>query len=444
MTIDWSAVQDEVTQHLQALLRINTVNPPGNETEAAQYLASVAREAGIPYEIAEGTPGRGNFVARIKGAPSGPGAARPLILMGHTDVVSVEPDKWTHDPFGGDIADGYIWGRGAVDMKNQVAANLMTLLLLQREGTPLARDIIMAAVADEEAGSVWGAKWLWEHRRDLIDAEYGLNEAGGQLVEVNGRRFYTVQVGEKGYARMRLTARAAPGHASIPRDDTAMYRLGKALVRLHEFERPIIITDSIALMLRTLAPAWGGEYIQRVEQILAQPHWDDVAALPLNDGMRLSLRATTHNTAVPTIVHGGHRINVIPSEIALDIDGRILPGQDAAAWARQVQEAVGDEVTVELVQGGSGIAADPASPFYAAMEATMGDLDPGAKLLPFLVSGGTDARAVPGIKVYGFMPGQSGEDALALAHGHDERARVDDLLFAVKSFHGLITRFAAV
>ncbi len=440
MTINWSAVQDEVTRHLQALLRINTVNPPGNETEAAQYLASIAREAGIPYEIVEGTPGRGNFVARIRGN----GAGRPLILMGHTDVVSVEPEKWTHDPFGGEIVGDHIWGRGAIDMKNQVAVNLMTMLLLQREGTPLGRDVIMAATADEEAGSVWGAKWLWDNRRDLIDAEYGLNEAGGQLVEVNGQRFYTVQVGEKGYGRMRLTARAAPGHASIPRDDTAMYRLGKALVRLHEFERPIIITAPIAMMLRTLAVAWGGEYVQRVEQILAQPRWSDVAALPLTDEMRLGLRATTHNTAVPTILRGGHRINVIPSEVSVDIDGRVLPGQDAADWARQVQEAVGDEVEVQLIQGGIGVAADPASPFYEAMAATMGALDPGAKLLPFLVSGGTDARAVPGIKVYGFLPGQSGEEALALAHGHDERARIDDLLFAVRAFHGLITRFGGV
>lgn len=438
MAIDWEAVQDEVTRHLQALIRINTVNPPGNETAAARYLASVAREAGIDHEIAEGTPGRGNFVARLRGS----GAGWPVILLGHTDVVSVEPDKWSRDPFGGEVADGYVWGRGAVDMKNQVAANLMTLLLLRREGTPLARDVIMAATADEEAGSVWGAKWLWENRRDLIDAEFGLNEAGGQLVEVNGQRFYTVQVGEKGYARMRLTARAAPGHASVPRDDTAMYRLGRALVRLHEFARPIVITPPIAMMLRTLAVAWGGEYIARVEQILAQPRWDEVAALPLgSETMRLSLRATTHNTAVPTIVHGGHRINVIPSEIAVDVDGRILPGEDAADWARQVQAAVGDEVEVTLLQGGAGVAADPASPFYEAMGATMDALDPGAKLLPFLVSGGTDARAVPGIKVYGFLPGRSGEDALALAHGHDERARVGDLLYAVRAFHDLIVRF---
>src|SRR6478735_1486029 len=139
MTIDWHAVRDELTTHLQALLRINTVNPPGNETEAAEYLASVAREAGIPYEIVEGTPGRGNFVARLAGS----GAGRPVLLLGHVDVVSVEADKWTRDPFGGEVADGFIWGRGAVDMNNQVAANLMTLLLLKREGIRLSRDVIM-------------------------------------------------------------------------------------------------------------------------------------------------------------------------------------------------------------------------------------------------------------------------------------------------------------
>ncbi|MGN6756123.1 MAG: M20/M25/M40 family metallo-hydrolase, partial [Thermomicrobiales bacterium] len=144
MTIDWSAVRDEVTRHLQALLRINTVNPPGNETAAAAYLAGMAREAGIACDIVEGAPGRGNFVARLPGS----GAGRPIILLGHTDVVSVEADRWTHDPFGGDVVDGYIWGRGAVDMKNQVAANLMTMLLLRREGVALGRDVIMAATAD--------------------------------------------------------------------------------------------------------------------------------------------------------------------------------------------------------------------------------------------------------------------------------------------------------
>lgn len=438
MAIDWAAVQEEVSGYLQALLRINTVNPPGNETAAAEYLAGVAREAGIPFEVVEGEPGRGNFVARL----SGGGAARSVLLLAHTDVVSVEREQWARDPFAGELVDGYIWGRGAIDTKNQVAANLMVLLLLKREGIALDRDVIMAATSDEEAGSRWGAQWLWENRRDLIDAEYGLNEGGGQLLQTGGRRFYMVQAGEKGGARMRLTARAEPGHASVPRDDTAMYRLGKALVRLHEFMPQTIITAPVAQMLRELAPVWGGEWIAKVEQMIAAPRWADLATLPMDEGELLSLRATTHNTVVPTIVRGGHRINVIPSEVSVDIDGRILPGQEATEWLRQVQEAVGDEVSVELLSGSPGTAADPASPFYDAIAATVDELDPGAGIVPFLVSGGTDARKLPGIKIYGFMPSQ-GENPMALAHNHNERTSVSDLLFATRCLYTTVRRFCA-
>lgn len=439
MAIDWEQVRDEVSGHLQALLRINTVNPPGNETAAAAYLAGVAREAGIAGEIVEGAPGRGNFVARLAGG----GAGRPVALLGHTDVVGVEPEHWTHDPFGGTVADGYVWGRGAVDMKNQVAANLMVLLLLKREGVALGRDVILAAFADEEAGSRWGAGWLWEHRRDLIDAEYGLNEFGGQPVEVAGRRFYTVQVGEKGAARMRITARGEPGHASVPRRDTAMERLGRALVRLHEFAPPTIIVPQVARMLRTIGAAGGPEGVATVKRLLAAPGEASLAALPLDEQMRAMLLATTRNTAVPTIVRGGHRINVIPSEVSVDVDGRILPGEDPADWARQVQAAVGGEVEVELLDGAPGVAADPDSPFFDAIAAAMDDEAPGSALLPYVVSGGTDARLLPGIKVYGFMPSRSGEDIAGRMHAHDERVRVDDLLFATRCLYGVVARFCA-
>lgn len=439
MTVNWDAVRDEVAGHLQALLRINTVNPPGNETEAAAYLAGVAREAGIACEIAEGMPGRGNFAARLAGS----GVARPVALLGHLDVVSVEPEHWTHDPFGGDLVGDYIWGRGAVDMKNQVAANLMVMLLLQREGINLGRDVIMAAFADEEAGSVWGAKWLWENRRDLIDAEYGLNEFGGQPVEVAGRRFYTVQVGEKGTARMRITARAEPGHASMPREDTAMYRLGKALVRLHEFEPPTVMTPQVAQMLHILGAAQGEQGLAQVEAILRNPTWAALATLPLDEKTRLNLYATTRNTAVPTIVRGGHRINVIPSEVSVDVDGRVLPGQDPGEWVRQVQAAVGDEVEVELLHGAPGIAADAASPFFDAIGATMNAEDPGSALLPYVVAGGTDARMLPEMKIYGFMPARSGDDIAGRMHAHDERVSLDDLLFATRCLYGVVTRFCA-
>lgn len=437
MAVDWESVRDEVTGYLQALLRINTMNPPGNETEAAAYLSTVARDAGIPCELA-GTRGRDNFVARL----SGSGAGRPVVLLGHTDVVGVERERWTRDPFGGEVADGYVWGCGAVDMKNQVAANLMVMLLLKREGVPLGRDVIMAATADEEAGSYLGARWLWEHRRDLIDAEYGLNEGGGDLVEVNGRHFYTVEVGEKGKARMRITAKAAPGHASVPVDDSAMYRLGKALVRLHEFAPPTIITEPVERMLRALAPAYGLDDAW-VDTLLLNPTWPALAALPLPDDQRASLRAATHNTAVPTILRGGHRINVIPSEVSVDVDGRILPGQAPDEWVRQVRHAVGDEVEVTLLEGERGISADPASPFFDTIAATMRDADPGSALLPYLVTGGTDARAFPGIKVYGFMPTRHDTSVGNLAHGHDERASIDDLLFATRCLYDVVTRFCA-
>jgi acetylornithine deacetylase/succinyl-diaminopimelate desuccinylase-like protein len=437
MAVDWESVRDEVVTHLQALLRINTVNPPGNEIEAAQYLATVTQNAGIAGELAGATPARQNYVARVRSN----GAGRPVMLLGHMDVVGVEESQWSHPPFGGDIADGYVWGRGAVDMKGQVAANLVVMLLLQRSGIRLGRDVIMAATADEEAGSHLGARWLWQHRRDLVDAEYALNEGGGQLVDVNGQHLYTIEVGEKGKARMCITARAAPGHASIPLDDTAIYRLGQALVRLHAFQPPTIVTEPVARMLQVLGQAYGLE-AAAVDALLEHPSWPALAALPLDADLRAHLRAATHNTAVPTILRGGHRINVIPSEVSVDVDGRVLPGQDPDAWVAQVQQAVGDTVEVTLLEGEPGIASDPASPFFDVIGQALDAADPGARLLPDLVTGGTDARAFPGMKVYGFMPTRDPATA-RLAHSHDERARIDDLVFATRCLYDCIVRFCA-
>ena len=441
--IDWDALRDECVGHLQALLRLNTVNPPGNETLAADYLAGAFAGEGIESEIVEAVPGRGNLVARL---PAGQPNARPLMLTGHVDVVSVEPDKWSRDPFGGEVVDGFVWGRGALDMKGQVAAELTVLLWLKRQGVALGRDVLFVAFADEEAGGEDGAAWLWQHRRDLLDAEYAINEGGGTAIELNGNRFYMLQSGEKGASRLRITARARPGHASIPLDDTAMARLGRALVRLHEWQPPTVLTAPVRKLLETIAPALGTESEARLRQIIDQPTWGALAALPLDDDTRLMLRATTRNTAVPTIVRGGHRINVIPSEVVLDVDGRILPGQDPEDWRAQVQDVVGDEVTVELLSRESGLAFDPDSPLSEAIAATIADLDPGASVVPFLVSGGTDARNIPGIKTYGFFPFPvSNRNALytSLVHGHDERIAVDHLGFATRFLYELVIRFCA-
>jgi acetylornithine deacetylase/succinyl-diaminopimelate desuccinylase-like protein len=442
VAINWDDVRDEVTGHLSALLRQDTTNPPGNETRAADYLNDVLTEAGIETTVVGISPSRGNVIARLRATnPS----KRPLMLTGHIDVVSVEREKWAHDPFGGEVIDGEIWGRGALDMKSQVAAGLVAMLLLKREGIALDRDIIFTAFADEEAGGQEGAAWLWEHHRDLIDAEYAINEGGGGTpVELNGQLFYLCQAGEKGASRLRITARGEPGHASVPLDNTAMDKLGRALVKLTGWQPETTLTAPVRQMLETLAPAFGEDGPARVAEIVANPSWDAISALPLDDDTRMMLRATTRNTAVPTIVHGGHRINVIPSEIVLDVDGRILPGQDPDEWREIVQGVVGDEVHVELISRETGLAADPESPLFDAITETIAGMVAGAAVAPYLVSGGTDARNLPGIKVYGFFPFVPSDRAAlysSLVHGHNERIAVEDLAFATRYLYEVVTRF---
>lgn len=433
---------------LQALLRIDTQNPPGNETPAADYIAGLCRAAGLETEVVEATPGRGSLIARLR-SPNP--TARPIMLTAHLDVVTVERDKWERDPFGGELVDGYLWGRGALDIKSLVAAELAVALALVETGQTLDRDLILAFFADEEAGGAFGADWLWRHRPELLDAEYAINEGGGTALQVGGQTFYLCQTGEKGTARLRITAAGSAGHASIPLDDTAMHRLGAALVRLTAWTAPTRLTEPVRQMLATFAPALGPDAAAAIERLLAaadgELSWDDIAALalPFPPEMLDMLRATTRDTAVPTIVHGGHRINVIPSEVTLDVDGRILPGTDPDEWRDRVQAVVGDGVTVALSSRESGILADPASPFFDAIAASIDAIDPGAKVAPFLVSGGTDARNIPGVKVYGFRPFPPSErtaEYAPLVHGHNERVHVDDLAFAAHFLYDLVVRFA--
>lgn len=437
--IEWSAVRDEVTRHLQALIRFETVNPPGNETPLAEYLADVLRREGIPADVVESAPGRGNLVARLRGN----GKARPLLLMAHSDVVSVEREKWTRDPFGGEVVDGKVWGRGAVDTKGLVACELGVMLLLRRLEIPLERDVIFAVFADEEAGGQFGACWMWQNRRELIDAEFAINEGGGMALTLAGQRFYLCQTGEKGAARLRLVARGEPGHASMPIPETAMQHAARAILTLSTHTFPTVLTPTVTRLLREIGQALGGRIREQVEATLTDPTWERLAALPLGGGERRLLYAMTRNTAVPTIVRGGHRINVIPSEVTIEVDGRILPGQDPEAFAAEVQRLVGPNVQVQLTSRGRGIEADPDSPLFRVIGETMAELDPGARVVPYLVPGGTDAKCLPGIKVYGFMPMRDHPEEFDLAHAHDERISVDTLEFATRALFEIVTRFCA-
>ncbi|MCO5177302.1 MAG: M20/M25/M40 family metallo-hydrolase [Thermomicrobiales bacterium] len=436
--VNWDAVREEVATRLQDLIRFETVNPPGNEVQVANYLRDAVAEVGLSSHVLESAPGRASFVTRIEGE----GKGRPLMLMAHSDVVSVEADKWQHPPFAADIVDGMIWGRGAVDTKNLVASELLVTLLIKRMGLKLDRDLIFCIFADEEAGGRYGATWMWENHRDLIDAEVAINEGGGNAIDVSGRRYYLCQTGEKGGARMKIVARAEPGHASVPRDDTAMLRMGRALVKLTEHQFPTVMTSSVEEMLRTFGAALGGQSTL-IDEIIANPTWENLNRLPLGEFEKLSLRATTRNTAVPTIIHGGHRINVIPGEVTCDVDGRILPGQDPDAFRAEVQALLGNEVEIVGSGGAAGIEADPASELFDTIRAVMGDIDPGSEVAPFLVSGGTDAKSIPGVKVYGFNPAPYSVEEMNGAHNHDERVSIDNLLFATKALFEIVVSYCS-
>ncbi len=439
-----ASLRAEAITLLQGLLRLDTQTPPGNERIAAGWIAAVLDREGISCDIVEAAPTRATIVSRLRAASP---TDRPVMMMGHTDVVTVEPAKWDRDPFSGDIVDDFVYGRGALDMKGQVAANLAVFLAIHRAGLPLTRDVIFCAFADEEEGGVYGAEWVWNNHQELIDAEFAINEGGGEPIMIAGTQFIGCQVAEKGSCRLKLTAHGTPGHASVPLAETAFRNLGVALERLHAWEPPTVIVEPVRAMLETIADVLGGESRALIAEALATdpPSWAPLAKLPLTDDELRSLHARTRNTVVPTMIHGGSRINVIPSEIVVDVDGRTLPGEDPEAFRAAVQAVVGDAATIELVIPATGTAADVESPFYDAIRATLARISPEAHLMPTMSSGGTDAPLIPGVKVYGFFPFPPSDRMPIyepLVHGHNERIHVDDLAYATRFIHDLIATFA--
>ncbi|MCO5227270.1 MAG: M20/M25/M40 family metallo-hydrolase [Thermomicrobiales bacterium] len=272
---------NESIRLLQALLRADTQSPPGNEIRAAEIIRDELARHDITSQLLEAGPGRVSIVARLNAVNP---TARPILLMGHIDVVTVEPEKWDRDPFGGELDDdGYIWGRGALDMKCQVAGHLAVIIALKESGIALNRDVIFVAFADEEAGGAFGADWVWKNHPELIDAEYAINEGGGSPLQIADKLFYTCQAGEKGSCGLKMTVRGTPGHASVPIDGTAMQKVGEALDRIHAWQHPTVITKSVRLMLESIGNAIGGDLAVQVNDVLSQesPDWSELEKLPL-------------------------------------------------------------------------------------------------------------------------------------------------------------------
>ena len=443
--VDWNVVWDEVITYMRNLLRLDTRNPPGNETLAAEYLRGILEQEGIACEIVGPGPDRGSIVARLKGD----GSAPPLLLMSHTDVVAVEPEKWTHDPFAAEITDGFIYGRGALDMKHMVTMELMTMLLLKRVGVPLKRDVIFMAAADEEVGGHNGAGWVAQNRPELIQAEYALNEGGGIAFEINGRRYYTVQTAEKGAARFRLRATGKPGHGSMPHDENAILKLAEVIGRLRNHQPPAHFSASFRGFVTGIASAQPPEVAQMILAILASEDTADAAidALPVDNLQKLELRAMAHNTIAPTLLQAGSQINVIPSEAEVSLDARILPGWTTEMFLEEIRTIFGEDIDVEFIDPDLALEADPASPLFDLIKDVVREHDPEAIVIPTLIVGGTDAQRVAGlgIKVYGFAPEMfiSGLNDLDRIHGHDERINIRSLQWGTHVLYDVVARFAS-
>ncbi len=437
----------ETTELLQALIRNECVNDgtpeSGDETRSAELLAGFLEGAGLDVERFEARPGRGSVVARIEGSdPDAPS----LCLMGHTDVVPVSPEGWSNDPFGGELirdADGVdeVWGRGAIDMLNLTSSMAVAFRHLARSGFRPRGDLIFFGVADEEAGGVWGAEWMFEHHPEAIDADYCLTELGGwSTTDEHGHRHVTVNVGEKGMAWRRLTVRGTPGHGSMPfGSDNALVKSAEIVRRLTEY-RPAPY----------LGAAWEAQVRSyplpdELRAALLDPDRvaDAIATLPTP--IARSCHALTHTTISPNVAHGGQKTNVIPDTVELDVDIRTVPGTtraDVDAMLAEVLGELADHVDVSVLQEGEATESSTDNELWELIRKHTQVVYPGAEIVPGLIVGGTDGRFYRdrGRVAYGaglFSPGMDMATFGNRFHGHDERIDVESLRLATEFWLGI-------
>ncbi len=445
---NWDAVREEVLMHLQRLIRFPTVNPPGNELALATYLHEVLTGAGIGSTLLEPAPERGTVVARLRGS----GEHGPVILMAHMDVVGVEPTRWTHDPFAGEVHDGFLYGRGAIDDKGMLAANLMTMLLLRRwldaGGGPLTRDVIFVATADEETGGPWGIDWLIASHPEMIRAEFAINE-GGRTRIIDGKPLYAaVQTTEKVSHVIELSARGTSGHASIPLPDNPLIHLGRALAAIGGHHEPVQLNATTREFFGRLGTVWPEEAERRAMLDVAS---DDHAFV--ERGARVLARlpvmsALLRNSISPTMLSGGVQVNVIPAEARATLNVRTLPGERIDDLVDRLQLLIADP-RVELKKLGDPAYDPPASsfesPLFEALVATAGDLLPGLLVVPYMSTGATDSAVMRdfGVQCYGILPFPMDQEDENRMHSHDERISVDSLLFGTRFLFSAVRRVAS-
>jgi acetylornithine deacetylase/succinyl-diaminopimelate desuccinylase-like protein len=425
-----AAAEDEVVELASELIRIDTTNTGDPDTvtgerEAAEYVAAKLSEVGFEIEMVEsGAPRRDNVFCRLPGADPSRGA---LLVHGHLDVVPADPAEWSVHPFSGAVQDGYVWGRGAIDMKDMVAMTIAVARRFKRDGVTPPRDLVFAFLADEEAGGEYGAQWLVRNRPDLFEGcAEAVGEVGGfSLTVAEDQRVYLIETAEKGIAWMRLNARGKPGHGSFLHDDNAVTKVAEAVARLGNHTFPLTLTDTVRAFLEQMSQLTGLEF----------PEDDLEGSLRKLGPLSRIVGATVRDTANPTMLKAGYKANVIPSNAEATVDCRVLPGRQDA-FLREVDELLGPDVSREWITDLPPLETTFDGPLVEAMAAALRTEDPGAHTVPYMLSGGTDAKhfAELGMRCFGFAPLRLPPDLdfASLFHGIDERVPVDALRFGTR------------
>jgi acetylornithine deacetylase/succinyl-diaminopimelate desuccinylase-like protein len=440
------SLADDARRLCQALLRMNTTNPPGHERICAEYLAQDLAEVGYEPELLEAQPGRTNLVVRHRGT----GALPPLLLTAHRDGVEADASKWRPPPVSGEEHEGCLWGRGAIDMKNMAAMCTAIMRRLAATRTVLARDIIFAAVADEEAGCDLGSRFLVEQHRSLVEAEYAIGESGGFSLHLGDTTFSPIQVAEKGFCWVRARITGTPGHGSLPRPDSAVTRLGEALTALGRARLPVHPTRPVAEFLdglRARQPA----LIQPLLRLISRPELlSRITRLVPNAAASRQFTALLSNTASATVVRAGAKTNVIPGVAEFEIDGRILPGQTNDDLLRELRAVLGPDVELEIITSAPPVVTEPvASPLFDSIQRQILQREPDAVVIPYLIPGFTDAKyfSQTGARWYGFSPvkieRESGIRFADMFHGHDERIPIAGLAWGVEVLDAVVREISA-
>jgi acetylornithine deacetylase/succinyl-diaminopimelate desuccinylase-like protein len=437
--MDWDQLLKEATHYLQEYLRIDTVNPPGNEVEGARFFKNIFDAESIPCQVFEPSPGRGSLLATLKGTSK----KRPILLLNHIDVVPVEKERWTVDPFEGIVQDGYLYGRGALDDKSMGIIEMMALLILQRKKVPLERDVLFFAAADEETGGKWGIQWAMENVSSLRRSEYALNEGGYVILNETGDPDrYEISNGQKIVFQLQLKAKGTSGHASMPHSDNPNVKLIHALEAVTKWETPYNVLPMVKEFFLKMAPKQPPDerkFFEDIEKGLHDPSFS--ARLTTNP----IYNAIVRDTISLTILQAGSKANVIPSESSATLDCRLIPGSSKENFLKEIKERLGDEIEAEGKMEGKSI---PPSPFntdlFQAIQKFATSNDPDCPVVPFLLPGATDSRFLRerGITTYDFCPFRLPEKEIMRVHGNDERIALENLRFGIRMLMEVIKEVA--